>query len=89
MYQLPTDIIRLIYEFDGTYREKYNDVMNELINTMDKKRYGSYEPPTFECLDYCCMGFNNVFMGILLICVSPFFIIISPCLIYDEIKNRN
>ncbi len=30
MFHLPTDILRLIYEFDGTYREKYNKVMKNL-----------------------------------------------------------
>ncbi len=31
MFHLPTDILRLIYEYDDTYKKKYNDVMDELL----------------------------------------------------------
>ncbi len=31
MFHLPTDILRLIYEYDDTYREKYNDVMRCIL----------------------------------------------------------
>lgn len=30
MINLPIEVIRLIYEFDGTYRDVYNDVVDEL-----------------------------------------------------------
>ncbi len=32
MFHLPTDILRLIYEYDDTYKKKYNDVMDQLRN---------------------------------------------------------
>jgi hypothetical protein len=36
--KLPSDIINLIYEYDGTYRQKYNSVVEE-INTLEDAFY--------------------------------------------------
>ena len=32
MYNMPLEIQNLIYEFDNTYRDKYNNVISELNN---------------------------------------------------------
>jgi hypothetical protein len=36
--KLPSDIVNLIFEYDGTYREKYNSVVEE-INELSMMRY--------------------------------------------------
>jgi hypothetical protein len=89
---LPSELIQMIYEFDPTYREIYNRVMNELKITMYNKKYGPFEPPPSECFEKLCVGVGNLFLFILSISISPFILLVSPCLCYDlysEIKHRN
>ena len=50
MEKLPESALRLIYEYDNTYKEKFKDVMLELQNRM-KHRYLKNNKPTntFPC----------------------------------------
>ena len=42
MFQLPTNIQKLIYEFDSTYHEEYKKVL-EFINKLPKYHYFIYD----------------------------------------------
>lgn len=54
MFHLPKDLISYIYEFDGTYREVYNNVMISLrkynMETMEKLtlKYSHLENVSFS-----------------------------------------
>ena len=41
-YDLPDEIQKLIYEYDDTYREKYNKVLKELITSHDYDEFTEY-----------------------------------------------
>ena len=54
MEKLPESALRLIYEYDNTYKEKFKDVMWELIARM-KHRYLKDNIPVIKC------GFREIY----------------------------
>lgn len=50
-YNLPTNIQASIYSFDTTFRDKYDNSMNEMMKLMDEPIYCI--PDEYYCCYYC------------------------------------
>ena len=50
---IPQHIIEIIYSFDNTYRNKYDKVMNELLEKEKKKK-------EFELLCFAAINYNFI-----------------------------
>ena len=46
-FNLPVEIIRLIYSFDGTYREKYNTILYSLPKFIECRIGNQYTNETY------------------------------------------